>query len=72
MMLPLMLYAIVIASAFGMLGIALEQILARLGRPRRWAWAVVLGGSLLIPPAVLPRRRTDRARGNRSTSEPQP
>ncbi len=78
MMLPLMLYVIVVASAFSLFGVALEQILARLRRPRRWAWAIALAGSLLVPAAVLvtpqielPRLSAPSPRAEQSIAPPE-
>ena len=61
MMLPLMLYMVLIASAFTVLATLLESSLARLRLPRRWAWTLALGGSLLLPAAVLVRPGTETA-----------
>lgn len=47
------LYAVVSAGLFAGAAWAAERVLARMGRPRRWAWASAVVGAVVVAPSAV-------------------
>lgn len=52
------LHAMAVAARLAAGARTAERVLGRSGRPRRWAWAVAIGGAVIVP-AMGARRSAD-------------